>query len=297
MDKNSQKFRMIHHVDQATIDRMYGEYSPVFVLTTGRTGSRLLVEMVNLSVGLSAFHEPRPTLQYFSNFAYHHQNEGKLLRHMVAASRMESILDVMIRDRIYVESNQCLTFFAPALIDLFPNARFIHLVRHPGDFVRSAWRKGWHRNDSIWESGRVRMADEGAWEKMDLVEKLAWVWAATNGFIETFISGIGSERIFRIRMEDLIRYDEAGCKLAEFCGGGPPDPDEVARLRGLTVNSLKIGENEPPNMRKRTDFLHYQAWTDSMRKCLDRQCGNLSEKYGYSLKNSKVEDSGKGGEI
>ena len=65
---------MIHHVDQAAIDRMYGEYAPVFVLTTGRTGSRLLVEMVNLSAGLSAFHEPRPTLQYFSNFAFHHQN-------------------------------------------------------------------------------------------------------------------------------------------------------------------------------------------------------------------------------
>ena len=210
---------------------------------------------------------------------------------------MEFILDVMIRNRVYVESNQCLTFFAPVLTALFPNARFIHLVRHPGDFVRSAWRKGWHRNDSIWESGRVRMADEGAWEKLDLVEKLAWVWAATNGFIETFISGIDPDRKFRLRMEDFIRDDEAGCKLAGFCGGDPPDPSEAARLRSLTVNSLKIGENEPPNMRKRRDFPHYRDWTEHMRKCLDRHCGSLSEKYEYSINNAKVKDSGKGGEL
>ena len=131
---NKMKFSMIHHVDQATINRMHEVYTPVFVLTTGRTGSRLLVELLNCSPGLVAFHEPRPTLQYFSDFAFHHQNEGELLRHMVAAARMESVLEVMIRDEKYVESNQCMTFFAPALNDLFPNARFIHLVRHPGDF-------------------------------------------------------------------------------------------------------------------------------------------------------------------
>lgn len=279
----NQHFSLIHHVDQATINHMYSGYPVVFVLTTGRTGSRLLVELLNLCKGISAFHEPSPTLQYFSNFAYHHQERHELLTKMLDAARMELVLQTLIRHQIYVEANQCLTFFAPAITGLFRQARFIHLVRHPGDFVRSAWRKGWHRNDSIWESGRVRPKDETTWNAMNEIAKLAWVWTATNEFIENFKTSIAKERCFLMRMEDLVTDKTALEELAAFCGGGFPDREAALALRQRPVNPLYIGANEPPNMRKRADFPRYRDWSTRQRQSLHSHVSELAKQYGYDL--------------
>ena len=73
------KFKMIHHVDQQSISYMYTEYSPVYILSTGRSGSKFITHLLNQSSNITAFHEPKPTLLYFSNFAYHHQEEEKIL--------------------------------------------------------------------------------------------------------------------------------------------------------------------------------------------------------------------------
>lgn len=289
----NQHFSLIHHVDQATINSMYSEYPAVFVLTTGRTGSRLLVELLNLCKGINAFHEPSPTMQYFSNFAYHHQERHELLAKMLDAARMELVLQTLIRHQIYVEANQCLTFFAPAIAGLFRQARFVHLVRHPGDFVRSAWRKGWHRNDSIWESGRVRLENETTWKAMNEIEKLAWVWTATNQYIENFKASIQKERFHLVRLEDLAADKTATEKLAAFCGGGLPENKAAQALRERPVNPLHIGADEPPNMRKHADFPHYHDWSARQRQDLLRHADGLAKYYGYDLSRTDSDPKGK----
>lgn len=174
------KFRMIHQVDQAGAADLFNRYRPVFILSPGRSGSKFIAELLNLSPALSAFHEPRPALQYCANFAFLHRGETPLLAKMIEAARFELMLDTFIKGRTYVESNQCLTFFAPAIAGLFRGAKFVRLTRHPGDFVASAARKGWYRNDTIWEAGRPKPADEKRWESWSQTEKLAWLWDTTT---------------------------------------------------------------------------------------------------------------------
>ena len=110
---------MIHHADQQTIDEMYEIYSPVFILTTGRSGTIFLTRLLGLSQSIIPYHEPAPTLQYFSNFAFHNQKDEDVLTKMVDAARMELIMGVYIKSKTYVESNQCMTFFVPAIKMLF----------------------------------------------------------------------------------------------------------------------------------------------------------------------------------
>ena len=43
------KFKIIHHVDQPTIDQMYQKYSPIFVLSTGRSGSKFITKLFESS--------------------------------------------------------------------------------------------------------------------------------------------------------------------------------------------------------------------------------------------------------
>ncbi len=276
-------FRIIHHVDQANIDRMYRDYAPVFVLSTGRSGSKFIAALLNGSTNAAAFHEPPPTLQYFSHYAYHHQWEEEILTRMVDAARMEFIMETFIKDKIYIESNQCLTFFAPMLAKLFKSAKFVHLLRHPGDFVRSAVRKGWHRNDSIWESGRVKAADKEQWSKVDHIERLSWLWQATNAYIEDFRKSLQPGRSAAFKFEDLTRGAGEVERLLEFTGAEAIAKGKIEAVQGNRINELHIHPGEPPTMKKVADYPPYREWDEERQGKLKKYCAELAAHYGYEL--------------
>lgn len=277
------KFKMIHHVNQQTIDKMYHEYSPVFILSTGRAGSKFLAALLNRAPNVTAYHEPPPTLEYFSDYAFHHQEEKEILSKMIDAARMESILEVFIKDKIYVESNQCMTFFAPVIAGLFKKSKFVHVVRHPGDFVRSAIRKGWHKNDSIWESGRVKMADQNQWNQLDHIEKLSWLWDIANGFIENFFEKIEKKRTALFKIEDLFSSVDRVKTLFKFIGGEEISTEHIAAIQKSRFNEMVIHSNEPPNMKKTAYFPGYQEWNDEMKNKLAGIVKDTSSRYGYVL--------------
>lgn len=276
-------FRIIHHVDQETIDWMFAAYSPVFILSTGRSGSKFIAGLLALSPQADSFHEPRPTLQYFSNYAYHHQAQAETLEQMIRGARMELILETLIHHKIYIESNQCLTFFAPALKRIFQQAKFVHVIRHPGDFVRSAIRKGWHQNDSIWESGRVRHNDDVYWSELDHVSRLAWVWRHTNCYIEEFKKKLPPEEFMTCRIEDLTADPRLPGELFSFVGVTPPPEPEIDHFQNLRVNEFRVGPDEPPNMRKVHNFPEYREWDERMKRSLADHTRELAARYEYTL--------------
>ncbi len=281
MDSKNLEFAMIHHVDQQTIDEMYNTYEPVFILSTGRTGSKFLANLLGLAPNVAAFHEPQPTLEYFSDYAYHHQEEKEVLTKMIDAARMESILEVYIKGKIYVESNQCLTFFAPVLAQLYRKSKFVQVVRHPGDFVRSAIRKGWHKNDSIWESGRVKMADQSQWNRLDHIEKLGWLWNTTNRYIEEFSCKMPAHRIAGYRLEDLVQGMDKIKELLGFIGAREIPESEIRAAQASRVNEMEIHPGEPPNMKKVRFYPAYSDWDEEMKKRLNAYVGDLAKCWGY----------------
>jgi hypothetical protein len=277
------RFRIVDHVDRATIDLMYESYAPVFILSTGRAGSKFIVELLNLSPDVSAFHEPQPRLQFFSDFASRRQDQPELLTKMIEAARMEWILKVYIQKKIFVESNQCLTFFAPVLSVLFKSSKFVHLIRHPGDFVASAARKGWYNNDSIWESGRFKMADEHRWAGMNQIERLGWLWNSTNRFIRKFLSTLPAARRMTCRLEDLLADTSAIHALFSFCGAGVPEPEKVSEIQSRQVNRLWVDPNEPSNMKKNPDFPAFGNWPVTDKRTLRTLVGETARFFGYEI--------------
>jgi len=276
-------FEIIHHADQQTIDEIYESYSPVFILTTGRSGTVFLTRLLEFSETIIPYHEPAPTLQYFSNFAFHNQRDGDVLTKMVDAARMELILGVYIKNKTYVELNQCMTFFAPAIRMLFKNSKFIHIVRHPGNFVRSAVRKGWHINDSIWESGRVQMAENEKWNVMDQIEKLSWVWNTTNEYIKQFGDKINQNRFISFKIEDLFDSPRCAKSLFNFIDGSKVSSKLIKEVQKTKINELIIGPNEPPNMKKIVPFPKYQSWDEGLKNKLKKHSQTLANFYHYEL--------------
>jgi len=276
-------FRTIHHVDQKSIDEMYSNYSPVFILSTGRAGTKFLATLMGHASNVVSYHEAEPRLQYFSDFAYHNQSKIEVLKKMIDAARMELVLDAYIKNKVYVECNQCLTFFAPAIREFFKRSKFVHIVRHPGDFVKSAVQKGWHKNDSIWESGRVKMANKNEWEKVDQVEKLSWVWYTTNQFIEDFTNSIVAGSAIAFRIEDLFNNEASVRELFNFIGIGEISVDNIKRIQDTQINELVIRPDEPTNMKKLTYFPKYQEWEKEQKDKVKKYCNKLATVYEYEL--------------
>ncbi len=280
----SRKFEIFHHIDQKTIDSMYSYYSPVFILTTGRSGSKFIHDVLNQHPTIRSYHEAIPTLQYFSNFAYHNQKSLDKLRYMFEAARMELMLKAYNNNMIYVESNQCLTFFAKAIKILYPKAKFIHLLRHPGSFVRSAIMKGWHQNDTIWESGRVKMQNHQLWKTLNRVEKLAWVWQVTNEFIKNFFLDIDEHYSMTVNLENFTKQPDTINQILRFIGlKSEFIPQEIVNRGREKINELVIHPLEPANMKKIANYPLYEEWSDEEKNCLSKFTKELANYYSYEL--------------
>lgn len=117
----------------------------VFVLSTGRCGTKTLTHLLKLSSTVYARHEPAPRLYaealdaYLSNLM-----PTTRYRAIFTAARAPDIGAAFLRGQVYAETSNWLTFFSPIIRDLLPNAKFIHLVRHPRDVVRSGMRRKWY---------------------------------------------------------------------------------------------------------------------------------------------------------
>jgi len=277
---DNKQFRIIHHVDKENLDKFYKEYSPVFILSTGRSGSKFISEICNLSNDLNAFHEPSPTLMFFPIQAYHQNIE--ILKQIINASRMELMLNSFIKDKIYVESNQCLSFYSYALAELFPKAKFIHIVRHPGDFIRSSIRKGWHKNDSIWEIGRIKESNK-EWMMYDQIEKLAWTWKETNNYLVDFGASLLDNRYLLVKFEDLSSNLKTMHDIFRFIGTELLQDKVIKKMQNKKINELQVRSWEPENMRKRESYLLYSDWREEDKSKTKRILGSSYLRYGYKM--------------
>jgi Sulfotransferase family len=278
-----ENFSHIHHVNEDYLNDFYKNYDPVFVLNTGRSGSALLQNVFGTFPNVNAYHEAHPNLFLYPNFAYHHQAEIEILSNIFQAARTEIILKSKVSNKIFLETNQCLVFFVYQIVTIFPNAKFIHLTRHPGHFVRSAIRKGWHKNDSVWELGRIKMDDTDAWSDLSQIEKLGWVWTETHAFIEQF-KNIFPENCFTLRFEDLIQSYDHFKEMVHFIGiDNKFSQKNYNEFFSVKENERVITYHEPPNMFKLESFPQYSEWLETDKNALKKWASELSRKYNYHL--------------
>jgi hypothetical protein len=134
-----------------------------------------------------------------------------------------------------LESNQCLTFFAYALNDLFPNSKFIHLIREPESFVLSAYKLGWYEEETLWEYGRLK-AD--FYKKNESIKNLYNLWNYTNKFIFNFSKNIDNDRFMIVKSEDLFDDPKIIINILEFIDKKNIDigEEEILKIQKRPVN-------------------------------------------------------------
>ena len=242
----------------------------IFVIGTGRSGTRTCATYLSSIPGCVVRHEMRPRLlgEVTARF------DGTLTSDTLVTLLRETRGPIPDGgERLSGESNQRLAYLLPELDAAFPDAHLLWVVRDGRDAVASMVHRHWYEPDEIdrrapdlgpWIEHRIRgdrVGDLSAdqWASMTSFERCCWYWAATNQRIERDLLALG-RRADRIRLEDLSRDPKPTLAALDLPTADMP---AVPRLNVSHVRTL-LAHRTP---------LPWTAWRPVHRAAFERWAG------------------------
>lgn len=245
---------------------------PVFFLSTGRAGTMWFSELIKKDKSVKVLHHPSPDFAIQNTRAYKYSEKENLSKEFLwewfseayLAGRENHLRYSYKTDRRLIETNNAITFFAYALANLFPKAKFIHLIRPPRKFIASGMERGYYSKHPQ-EMRRIRPADNSNhWDLLSREEKIAWLWTETNRFIREFGEHVGGERFRNFYFNDISV--EGVSSILDFISVN------------YQVNSLKKQIERPVNVQKqKSDDRMVIDW-DKAGKIYQHEAKNLNIK-------------------
>lgn len=231
----------------------YNEIKPsVFTLSTGRVGTETLARLFELDKKVIALHEPLPKLFGLSKTCYELTNNFSSVAQVEAAlveafltGRRDLLNYALYTSHGYIETGPHLTFAAPIILKVIPDARFIHMVRDPQSVVNSGILRKWytgHINDQWRITPKLGDPFEPLWQNFNQVEKITWLWAETNRWILDFSRTLGKDRCLIIYSEDLFNANsEMILSMFTHLELATPPERKIRHILSKRLNAQKLG--------------------------------------------------------
>ncbi|MCK5028592.1 MAG: sulfotransferase [Bacteroidales bacterium] len=252
--------------------------SPVFFLSTGRCGTKWFSDLLSSNKSLMVLHNPKPSFANQNNLVYQifknneaSDSEINLVKEIFLTGREQYLRYSYKTQKRYIETNNYISFFAPALIKIFPDAKFVHLYRHPGEFVRSGIRRNYYDKENPNDVKRITPISEHlqeSWGNMNQLEKTSWLWNETNSFIEKF-KNEHSANCYDFNFNELNLKNVTS--LMNFLDIKVPE------------SNIKRTLNKKSNAQKAGSFAEYKDWDSNQKLALKEICNDLSKKYNYKI--------------
>lgn len=270
------KYSRREHIDyERTLAQVHTTYQPCFVLSTGRTGTTFLTTLLNLAENVSAYHGQRQAFRYYRRFAYdlnRNQSDPEALKQVLEATRTEALVKEYISGKIYVETDPRITFFAPQLAELYAGARFIHIVRHPGAFVRSRMRGETYLGNSLDDLGTITDTSNELWGNLSRLERISWLWNETNAFVEDFKDSLDDRsRVITIKSEDMFSDVTVIRSIFDFFGAKYIGDRRIEKML-----------HKPVNKRLSGSFPRYEYWSAKQKRKMIKWV-NIHKLYSYKV--------------
>lgn len=238
--------------------------SVYFVLSTGRAGSRTISNVLDQCPGTVCRHHPEPELAAEATAYYC----GDLPR-----SKVEQVLretrQATVDGQVYGEVNLQLTLLFPILRDLFPDAKYLWLLRDGRDSVASMYYRHWYddvypRHSVKWRRARLHGDRTGdftpaQWAGMGRFERCCWVWKKYNLLAEEAITGLPEGR------GQAVRLDLLGTELLRLCRFLGIGFDPAVRIEQLNVARQPVS--------------YWERWSPNRRRAFEQHCGPEMDRW------------------
>jgi len=241
---------------------------PFLIVSTGRTATLWLADLLDEASGTCVVHEPVPDEQY-----YHAQallRSDTIVPYLRTFRLREMAFRVLAYDPIvYGEVNGALRRHIVALKELVPEFYIIHLVRDGRDVVTSVMNRyaQMERPEKCYGNLVPPHVDRGSGERIDSFERVCRVWALENAYM-------------RLHSDSLAAFEDILSSYELF-------REQILRPLGL---EMKISEgiwqssvDRPKNMTKERVFGSWDSWAEEQKQEFAQICEHEMEIYGYRL--------------
>ena len=253
----------------------------VYALSTGRTGTQTLAALLRLSPRVLARHEPAPRLVMATYNAYMERgNDGWLetWTPFALASRDDFVLEANAEGKVYVESNNRLTYIAEALYAAFPASKFIFSHRDPFKVIRSGMQRGAYQGPNMaWNFARIRPrkgeAEENDWETWSSLQKEAWRWARVNEMAYEFFQTLPEERRLELPAKSFFSgRPEVYWQIFDFLDAPCPPLSDIQSIMSRKMNAQAHFNGLP------------FEWTDDLREQIQPIIEPVAQLLNYDIK-------------
>jgi len=261
-------------------------FEPVFIISTGRTGTMFFESFFEDDQKIDAYHEPFPDLFDLMIAKFRSNLDEKHVRKQIVGNRFTRIFSAWKKRKIYLESNPNLLFLVSDLKGVFPKARFIFLTRDPKTYLTSAYSKSPNNTDTMFFYGendhrkRITAKDfttdiyKKEWDSFSRFEKIAWYWDKGNREIISQTKRLEKSCIM-IKFEDFfIKKDNIEIsRFLDFIG----IKSDNKTFHEVLLKRLDAKKNPS---RKRL-INNFEKWPDDMKRIFEKHTKNTREKLGY----------------
>jgi hypothetical protein len=215
--------------------------APVFIVSSGRSGTAMLVKALSSAQGVTMEHEYMVHLvQPLAVRRYQGLVEAKDAQDLLATTHGAAVL--YAETPLWGDSSNKLSWLIPDLAALFPDARFVHLVRDGRKVASSYFHKlaaecydersteilAAHLADPRrvpapppekkywWPQPRAGAPFAEEFGEFDQFQRICWHWAEINRVILRDLAQVADDRRLFLRLEDLRSDPSLVRKLFRF---------------------------------------------------------------------------------
>ena len=235
-----------------------------FVVTTGRSGSQTMAQVLSQHPLCHCLHEPHLILTKLATERCHDQIDDAELRQLLFNQYNPYEMFPHRRGlKLYGESDQKLSYIIPTLAELGTTVRFIWLIRDGRDVVASTFSRGWYDSEEtsnpphIWAKHRIQGHLCGdvcpeTWSTLSPFEKCCWYWSFTNRTVEKDLQNLDPASWIMLRIEDLA------ARLNDLL--------DFLELPYYPLRVVRANRSSGPTH-------HFEKWNKQQRAAFDFWCG------------------------
>lgn len=248
----------------------------IYIVSTGRTGTKFLADYFNNFSDVYAAHEPKPSriLRMWTNARLEKRANKSTMSRIFISKRKGSFR--RIQEPTYVESNPFAAGFTDIMPAVLDNPEIIHVVRDPRTYIRSSLNHGnthgikklLNNHLPFWYPDIANIIN--AKHKLSDKEKTAHYWVLINEFIEKCRKSIPDERYHFFKYEELFKNKESLKQISKIVGS-----------KEKQVYTIK-----PINKSKDQVISDWNDWSKNECRSIDKICGKLMKQYGYGNEKS-----------
>ena len=182
----------------------------VFVISPGRSGTMNLTTFVSRYTSLFALHSAPPSLSTISSWYFDKLIPESAVKPAFYVAREHCLKAAYERNMVFFDGDcKSLPLTIP-IGNLMPNAKFIHLVRKPEDFICSGICRGYFttRSPELWGHLNI-ITDKYGQHPSNHIEKIAAFWEQANLIAESAKKELGTDRGIHFHAEDMFASTQA----------------------------------------------------------------------------------------